>query len=116
MNFSIATTKKSVQRPRIRTKDRDSHADYTCLLSWLQMIHETSAGREKHTKCEKLARKKGHTRDNVKINYTRFVIRLFSRTIKFYPLSHKKIPLSHSFSTTRWFEMRDTRNLSCEAA
>ncbi len=30
---------------------------------------------------QKLARKKGRAQDNVKINYTRFAIRLFSRTI-----------------------------------
>ncbi len=36
--------------------------------------------------------KKGRKRNNVKINYTRLVIQLFSHTIKFYPLLHDKIP------------------------
>ncbi len=37
--------------------------------------------------------------DNMKIDYTRCTIQLFSRTIKFYPLSHKKIPfcLVHNY-------------------
>ncbi len=38
--------------------------------------------------------KKGRTWDNSKIDYTCFVIQLFSRTIKFYPSSHEKISLS----------------------
>ncbi len=62
---------------------------------------------------------KGRTQDNPKIHYTCFALRLFCCTIKFYPLSHEKISFVScvitSF-TTRWFETRDTRNLSHKAA
>ncbi len=49
---------------------------------------------QKTCKMRETHEKKGRTRDNVEIDYTLFTIRLFSRTIKFYPISHEKIPLS----------------------
>ncbi len=53
--------------------------------------------------------KRWPARDNAKIDYTRFTIRLFSDTIKFYPLSHEKTPLSHA---KLLFPLRDV--LRCE--
>ncbi len=52
----------------------------------LREVHEM---RETHEK-------KGRTWNNAKIDYTRFTIRLFFRTIKFYLLLHEKIPLSRA--------------------
>ncbi len=43
-----------------------------------QEVHEM----RKNVRCEK----KGCARDNMKIDYTRFAIRLFFRTINFYPV------------------------------
>ncbi len=59
----------------------------------------TSDSREVHQmqktcKTQETRKKKECARDNAKIDYTHFAIRLFSRTIKFYPLLHEKIPLS----------------------
>ncbi len=62
--------------------------------------------------------KKGRTRDNMKINYTHFAIRLFSRTIilSFIPQENPLVWCIITASTAKWFEMRDTGNLSHEAA
>ncbi len=64
------------------------------------------------------SRKKGHTRDNVKIIYRRFAIRLFSRTIILSLIAWENpfVSCIITASTARWFEMWDTRNLSRDAA
>ncbi len=58
------------------------------------MICEKSTRHEKHARPRETCEKKGRTWYNAKIGYTRFAIQLFSCTIKFYPLSQEKIPLS----------------------
>ncbi len=55
-------------------------------------VHE----RQKTCATRKTYEKKGRAQENAKIDYTRFSIQLFSRTIKFYLLSHEKIPSSHA--------------------
>ncbi len=59
-------------------------------------VHET----------RKTCKKKGRALDNAKIDYTHFAIQLFSRTIKLYRLSHRKIFVSYiiTTSTVRRFE------------
>ncbi len=60
-------------------------------------------------------RKKGHIRDNVKINYTRFMIRLLSRTVILIPYcTRKSLCLVHNYRfyrkmirDVRWFEARE---------
>ncbi len=60
---------------------------------------------------------KERVRDNVKIIYTRFVIRLLSRTIILSLVARVNpfVLCIITASTTRWFKMGDTRNLSREA-
>ncbi len=62
----------------------------------LREVHQT----KKTCEMRETHKKKGCVQDNTKIDYTCFAIQLFSRAIKFYPLSHKT-------STVRWFEMRE---------
>ncbi len=59
-------------------------------------LREVCEMRAKTCKARETRKKKEHARDYMKIDYTRFAIRLFFCTIKFYPLSHEKIPLSHA--------------------
>ncbi len=58
----------------------------------LREVRETRKTCNMRETCEE----KGCTHDSAKTDNTRFVIQLFSRTIKFYPLLHKKIPLSYA--------------------
>ncbi len=54
----------------------------------------------------------GRARDNVKINYIRFAVRLFSRTIILSLIARENPFASYIITafTTRRFAMRDTRN------
>ncbi len=64
------------------------------------------------------ARKKGHAQDNMKIIYRHFVLQLFSHTIisSLITRGNPIVSCIITASTVRWFERRDTRNLSREAA
>ncbi len=64
----------------------------------------------------RISREKKGTRDNVKINYIRFLIRLLSRTIilSFIAWENPFVSCIITASTARRFKMRDTRNLSHE--
>ncbi len=64
-----------------------------CLKSAIDDSQEVCETRKT---CKKTHKKKGCTRDNVKIDYTRFTILLSSCTIKFCSLAHEKIPLSRA--------------------
>ncbi len=68
------------------------------ILSRLQMIRETSERWEKHARHEKLVRKKERAKDNMKINYTRFVMRLFFSYYYFIPYrTRKSLCLGHNY-------------------
>ncbi len=76
--------------------------------------------REMRTTCEmqETCEKKRRAQDNMKIIYRHFAIRLFSRTVILFLIARENpfVSCIITASTARWFERRDKRNLSLEAA